>query len=111
MAISESQEEDLIRHYTFSEPDLAVIRQRYRPANRLGFAIQLCYMRYPGVTLRLARRAGGGEVSAELHDIEPAVAPATVLPPASAGPRGERLLRVKGAGAGWRAAAMYSKND
>ena len=62
VAISESQEEGLIRHYTFSEPDLAVIRQRYRPANRLGFAIQLCYMRYPGVTLRLARRAGGGEV-------------------------------------------------
>ena len=42
---------DLIRHYTLSETDLSVIRQRRGAANRLGFAVQLCYMRYPGVIL------------------------------------------------------------
>ena len=41
----------LIRHYTLSESDLAVISQHRGGANRLGFAVQLCYMRYPGVML------------------------------------------------------------
>ncbi|WP_428997391.1 DUF4158 domain-containing protein, partial [Pseudomonas aeruginosa] len=36
------------RHYTFSESDLSIIRQRRGPANRLGFAVQLCYLRFPG---------------------------------------------------------------
>ena len=43
--------EDLIRHYTFSEADIAIIRQRRGPANRLGFAVQLCYLRFPGIIL------------------------------------------------------------
>ena len=42
---------DLIRHYTFSGPDLSVIRQHRGAANRLRFAVHLCYMRYPGVIL------------------------------------------------------------
>jgi TnpA family transposase len=50
LALPEATDE-LIRHYTFSESDLALIRQRRGPANRLGFAVQLCYMRYPGVML------------------------------------------------------------
>jgi hypothetical protein len=44
-------EEELIRHYTFSEPDLSTICQRRGDRNRLGFAIQLCYLRYPGFVL------------------------------------------------------------
>lgn len=40
--------DDLIRHYTFSEPDLSLIRQRRGDANRLGYAVQLCLLRYPG---------------------------------------------------------------
>src|SRR3546814_16540296 len=43
--------EDLIRYYAFSESDLSIIRQRRGPANLLGFAVQLCYMRYPGMML------------------------------------------------------------
>lgn len=39
--------EDLIRHYTFSDIDLSIIRQRRGPANRLGFAVQLCYFQNP----------------------------------------------------------------
>lgn len=43
--------DELIRHYTFTETDLAIIRQRRGPANRLGFAILLCYMRFPCIIL------------------------------------------------------------
>jgi hypothetical protein len=41
----------LIRHYTFNEADFSVIRQHRGPVNRLGVAVQLCYMRYPGIVL------------------------------------------------------------
>ena len=50
LALPDTKDE-LIRHYTLNESDLAIIRQRRGPANRLGFAVQLCYMRYPGVML------------------------------------------------------------
>lgn len=35
-------------HYTFSTRDLAIINMRRREENRLGFAIQLAVLRYPG---------------------------------------------------------------
>lgn len=35
-------------YYTFSEQDLAVILKRRREENRLGFAVQLAVLRYPG---------------------------------------------------------------
>ena len=41
LALPDSEDE-LIRHYTFSEPDLSLIRQRRGDANRLGVAVQLC---------------------------------------------------------------------
>lgn len=44
-------DDELIQHYTFTEPDLSVIRQRRGNHNRLGFAVQLCYLRYPGFAL------------------------------------------------------------
>jgi TnpA family transposase len=43
--------DDLIRHYTLSDSDIAIIRQHRGAANLLGFAVQLCYMRYPGVII------------------------------------------------------------
>jgi len=42
---------DLIQRYAFNEWDLSIIRQHRGPENRLGFAVHLCYMRYPGVIL------------------------------------------------------------
>jgi TnpA family transposase len=50
LALPDAKDE-LIRHYTFNESDLSVIRQRRGPANRLGFAVQLCYLRFPGIFL------------------------------------------------------------
>jgi TnpA family transposase len=50
LALPESQN-DLIRYYTFNETDFALIRQRRGDANRLGFAVQLCLLRYPGSML------------------------------------------------------------
>lgn len=41
-------EDDLVRQYTFKESDLSLIRQRRGDANRLGFAVQLCLLRFPG---------------------------------------------------------------
>ncbi|HEX6290940.1 MAG TPA: Tn3 family transposase [Herpetosiphonaceae bacterium] len=45
-------ERDLVRFYTFSPDELAVIHQRRRDHNRLGFAVQLAYLRFPGRPLR-----------------------------------------------------------
>ena len=47
LAFPETQD-DLIRHYTLTETDLSIIRQRRGEANRLGFAVQLCLLRFPG---------------------------------------------------------------
>jgi putative DNA primase/helicase len=41
----------IARHYTFSIEDLTMIRQRRRNANRLGFAVHLAYLRFPGRVL------------------------------------------------------------
>jgi TnpA family transposase len=56
LALPDTQDE-LIRRYTLSDSDLAIIRQRRGAANRLGFAVQLCYMRYPGIVLGLGELA------------------------------------------------------
>jgi hypothetical protein len=42
-----TEEVDLIRNYTFSAHDLAVIRRCRGDHTRLGFSVQLCYLRFP----------------------------------------------------------------
>jgi hypothetical protein len=37
-----------VQHYTLSDADLVVIGQRRGQSNRLGFAVQLCALRFPG---------------------------------------------------------------
>jgi TnpA family transposase len=46
-----TDEDSLIRHYSLSPADRLEIEVRRREHNRLGFAVQLCLMRYPGRTL------------------------------------------------------------
>ena len=44
-------DDEFIQHYTLSEADLSMIRQRRGDHNRLGFAVQLCHLRHPGVSV------------------------------------------------------------
>ena len=44
---------DLIRHWMLNEADLAAVNRRRGDHNRLGFALQLCTLRYPGRLLRV----------------------------------------------------------
>jgi len=50
LAIPEAPD-DLIRLYTFTESDLSLIRQRRGDANRLGLAVQMSLLRFPGQAL------------------------------------------------------------
>lgn len=47
-----SDEAVLVQHWTLGSDDLSVIGRRRRDRNQLGFAIQLCALRYPGRLLR-----------------------------------------------------------
>ena len=42
----------ILRHYALSDEDIDFIRTRRRPENLIGFALQLCALRYPGRLLR-----------------------------------------------------------
>lgn len=46
-----TDEAELIRLTSFSELDIALINQHRGEANKLGFAIQLCYLRYAGYVI------------------------------------------------------------
>jgi TnpA family transposase len=43
---------DLVRHYTLEPADLAAVHRHRGDHNRLGVALQLCYLRFPGRVLR-----------------------------------------------------------
>jgi TnpA family transposase len=47
-----TDQRELVRHYTLSDADLAAIRRGHGDPNRLGHALTLCYLRYPGRQLR-----------------------------------------------------------
>ncbi len=42
----------LLQHYTLADDDIEHIRTRRRPENQIGFALQLCVLRYPGRLLK-----------------------------------------------------------
>ena len=43
-----TDERTMVRYYTLGAEDRALIDRRRGEANRLGFAIMLCYCRFPG---------------------------------------------------------------
>jgi TnpA family transposase len=45
------QRADLIKHYILSDRDLGLIRRRRGARNRLGLAVQLALLRFPGRAL------------------------------------------------------------
>lgn len=51
-----ADEREMLRHYVLGPDDLALVRARRTDATRLGFALQLLYLRHPGRVL------GAGEM-------------------------------------------------
>jgi hypothetical protein len=51
-----TDQHELVRHYTLFAADLAVIRRCRGDHNRLGHALLLCYLRYPGRPLKAGER-------------------------------------------------------
>lgn len=54
---AEMSEQTLARYYTLSSEDLTRIRRHRRSHNKLGFAVQLAYLRFGGANLDRQRRA------------------------------------------------------
>src|SRR6266566_3916068 len=48
---SDLSDRDIARHYTFTEKERKLINRRRRASNRLGFAVQLALLKFPGRTL------------------------------------------------------------
>jgi len=51
-----AEQRDMVRHYTLSDADLAMIRRCRGDHSRLGYALMLCYLRYPGRHLHANER-------------------------------------------------------
>src|ERR1700675_1459235 len=51
-----TDQRELVRHYTLSAAALAAIRRCRGDHNRIGHALMLCYLRYPGRPLKAAER-------------------------------------------------------
>nr|WP_292721302.1 DUF4158 domain-containing protein [Mesorhizobium sp.] len=49
---SPGTEDEVVRHHSVTADDLAAIAQSRMPETRLGYALQLCCLRYPGRYLR-----------------------------------------------------------
>jgi hypothetical protein len=64
---------EVVRHFTLSEADTAIIRRCRGDHSRLGYALMLCYLRYPGRPLRINERPPPALISfvAEQIDVRP----------------------------------------
>lgn len=51
-----TEQRELVRHFTLSAADPAAIRLCRGDHNRLGYALMLCYLRFPGRALRAGER-------------------------------------------------------
>jgi TnpA family transposase len=63
-------EPDLIRHWTLSPAEIVAIQRRRRDRNRLGFALQLCSLRYPGRLLRPGECIPGPALRYVAHQLD-----------------------------------------
>jgi Domain of unknown function (DUF4158) len=52
-----TDQRELVRHYTLSAADLAMIQRCRGGPNRLGYALMLCYLRHPGRPLKTNERS------------------------------------------------------
>ena len=51
-----TEQRELVRHYTLANADLVAIRRCRGDHNRLGYALMLCYLRFPGRALHAGER-------------------------------------------------------
>ena len=58
-----TDQRELVRHYTLSATDLAMVRRCRGDQNRLGYALMLCYLRHPGRPLKTNERPPSALVS------------------------------------------------
>ena len=58
-----TDQRELVRHYTLSATDLAMVQRRRGGQNRLGYALMLCYLRHPGRPLKTSERPPSALVS------------------------------------------------
>ena len=65
-----------MRHYTLSEADITMIRRRRGDHSRLGHALMLCYLRYPGRPLHAGEQPAAALVSFVAYQID--VLPKTI---------------------------------
>ena len=65
-----TDQRELLRHYTLTETDIAMIRRCRGDHSRLGYALMLCYLRYPGRPLRIGERPPAALVSFVAEQIE-----------------------------------------
>ena len=65
-----TEQRELVRHYTLSAADLAMIRRSRGDHNRLGQALMLCYLRYPGRPLKTGERPPGALLSFVAEQID-----------------------------------------
>ena len=63
-------EMEMARYFTLDARDLTLIRQRRGGHNRLGFALQPCYLRYPGQALSADTIPPAGILSFIAHQLE-----------------------------------------
>jgi hypothetical protein len=68
-----TDQRELVRHYTLSDADMAMIRRCRGDHSRLGYALMLCYLRHPGRPLNVNERPPIALVSfvAEQIDVSP----------------------------------------
>ena len=59
----------MVRHYVLGADDLALIRTKRRSINRLGFAIQLCLLRYPGLGMGPAEQPPEAMIAFVAHQL------------------------------------------
>ena len=58
-----TDQRELVRHYTLSATDLAMVQRCRGGQNRLGYALMLCYLRHPGRPLKTNERPPSALVS------------------------------------------------
>jgi TnpA family transposase len=54
---------EMPRHYIIGKEDMALIRTKRRSINRLGFAVQLCLLRHPGLGMGPADQPPGAMIA------------------------------------------------